>query len=128
MPVRQRSGRTVGRLESWTGVASVSWAFQPFDIPTFRPTTSSTSVFHAPHASQRPPHFGCSAPQSVQRNTECGLPTAGLYGRLARRVVVEAGVFLLEEQLHAAGGTVALLAHDQLRQAFDVLVRLRVHR
>src|SRR2546429_5178190 len=75
MPVRQRSGRTVGRLESWTGVASVSWAFQPFDIPTFRPTTSSTSVFHAPHASQRPPHFGCSAPQSVQRNTERALPT-----------------------------------------------------
>src|SRR5205807_367661 len=35
-----------------------------------RPTASSTSVFHAPHASQRPPHLGCSAPQSVQRNTE----------------------------------------------------------
>ncbi len=28
---------------------------------------SSTSVFHSPHASQRPAHFGCSAPHSVQR-------------------------------------------------------------
>src|SRR5437762_6462464 len=109
MPVRQRSGRTVGRLESWTGVASVSWAFQPFDIPTFRPTTSATSVFHAPHASQRPPHFGCSAPQSVQRNTERALPTTALRGRFARGVVVEAGVFLLEEQLHGPGGPVTLL-------------------
>src|SRR5438094_4699328 len=125
MPVRQRSGRTVGRLESWTGVASVSWAFQPFDIPTFRPTTSSTSVFHAPHASQRPPHFGCSAPQSLQRNTEWAPPpplaTAGLGRRLARRVVVEAGVLLLEEQLHGARGPVALLADDQLGEPLDAI-------
>src|SRR5881275_3784097 len=126
MPVRQRSGRTVGRLESWTGVASVSWAFQPFDIPTFRPTTSSTSVFHAPHASQRPPHFGCSAPQSVQRNTERALPTGGLGRRFARGVVVEARVFLLEEQLDGPCRAVALLAHDELRQALDGLVRLGV--
>src|SRR2546430_1782673 len=130
MPVRQRSGRTVGRLESWTGVASVSWAFQPFDIPTFRPTTSSTSVFHAPHASQRPPHFGCSAPQSVQRNTERVplLATAGLGGRLARRVVVEAGVLLLEEQPDRPGGAVALLADDQVGQSLDALVALGVDR
>src|SRR5213592_3815746 len=128
MPVRQRSGRTVGRLESWTGVASVSWAFQPFDIPTFRPTTSSTSVFHAPHASQRPPHFGCSAPQSVQRNTEPPLPlrTVEPRRRLARRVVVEARVFLLEEELHGPRGAVALFSDDELCEAFDVVVRLRV--
>src|SRR5207245_10793967 len=45
-----------------------------------RPTASSTSVFHAPHASQRPPHLGCSAPQSVQRNTEPPLATGGPRG------------------------------------------------
>src|SRR5438876_5860430 len=128
MPVRQRSGRTVGRLESWTGVASVSWAFQPFDIPTFRPTTSSTSVFHAPHASQRPPHFGCSAPQSVQRYTERALAMTDLRRRLARGVVVEAGVFLLEEQLHGPGGPVALLADDQVGQPLEALVGLEVDR
>src|SRR2546429_8945605 len=128
MPVRQRSGRTVGRLESWTGVASVSWAFQPFDIPTFRPTTSSTSVFHATHASQRPPHCGCSAPQSVQRNTERALPKTGLGGCLARRVVVEAGVLLLEDQLHGASEAVALLVNAALRQPLDALVGLGDHR
>src|SRR6266566_9494449 len=100
-PVRQRSLPTVGRLESWTGVAVVSC--QPSNRPTFRPTGSSIREFHAPHASHLPPHFGWSAPHSVHRNTEWALDTAGLDRRLARRVVVEARVFLLEVQLHAAG-------------------------
>ena len=30
-------------------------------------TRSSTIVFHAPHAEQRPVHWGPSAPQSPQR-------------------------------------------------------------
>src|SRR5881296_671081 len=94
--------------------------------PPVRPTGSSTSVFHAPHASQRPPHFGCSAPQSVQRNTEPALPTGGLGRRFARGVVVETRVFLLEEQLDGPRRAVALLAHDELRQALDGLVRLGV--
>src|SRR5574341_2275166 len=62
-PVRQRSLPTVGRLESWTGTAAVS--FQPSSRPTFFPRGSSTSEFHAPQLSQRPPHFGWSAPHSV---------------------------------------------------------------
>src|ERR1041384_5136409 len=94
--------------------------------PPVRPTASSTSVFHAPQESQRPAHFGCSAPQSVQRNTECALATARLGGRLARREVVEPRVFLLEEQPHRAGGPVALLADDQLRLTLDALVGLGV--
>src|SRR5437773_10921444 len=126
MPVRQRSGRTVGRLESWTGVASVSWAFQPFDIPTFRPTTSSTSLFHAPHASQRPPHFGCSAPQPVQRNTERALPTTGLGGCHPRRGGVEARGLLLEDELHGAGGADGLPAHAGPRHPRDGLAGLGV--
>src|SRR5947209_5988324 len=96
--------------------------------PRVQPTGSSTSVFHAPHASQRPPHLGCSAPQSVQRNTEPPLTTGGLGGRFARRVIVEARVFLLEEQPDGAGGAVALLAHDQLRDPLDAFVRLGVDR
>jgi hypothetical protein len=32
-----------------------------------RVAISSTSEFHSPHASQRPAHFGWSAPQFVQR-------------------------------------------------------------
>src|SRR5881409_2962154 len=94
--------------------------------PPVRPTASSTRVFHAPHASQRPPHLGCSAPQSVQRNTEPPLATGGLGGRFARRVIVEARVFLLEEQPDGSGGAVALLAHDQLRDPLDAFVRLGV--
>src|SRR5207244_1900341 len=93
-PVLHRATLLPATSESRTGGTLEGRPFPRSSFPTFRPTSSSTSVFHAPHASQRPPHFGCSAPQSVQRNTECGLPTAGLYGRLARRVVVEAGVFL----------------------------------
>src|SRR6266516_1309189 len=94
--------------------------------PLDRPTASSTSVFHAPQESQRPAHFGCSAPQSVQRNTECALATDRLGWRLARREVVEPRVFLLEEQLHGAGGPVALLPDDELRQALEALVGLGV--
>src|SRR5438046_8639674 len=94
--------------------------------PPERPTASSTSVFHAPQASQRPAHFGCSAPQSVQRNTECTLATDRLGRRLARREVVEPRVFLFEEQLHGAGGPVALLPDDELRHALEALVGLGV--
>src|SRR6266550_8578690 len=96
--------------------------------PAVRPTGSSTSVFHAPHASQRPPHLGWSAPQSVQRNTEPPLGTGGLGGRFARRVVIEAGVFLLEEQLDGSRGAVALLAHDELGHPLDAVVRLGIDR
>src|SRR5258708_4701055 len=92
----------------------------------WRPSGSSARVFHAPHASQRPAHFGCSAPQSVQRNTEWALATSRLGRRLARREVVEPRVFLLEEQLHRPGRAVALLADAQLGEPFDVFVGLRV--
>src|SRR3989442_12141603 len=79
-----------------------------------RPTASSTSVFQAPHASQRPPHLGCSAPQSVQRNTEPPLATGGLRGRLARRGVVEPREFVLEEQVDGSVLAVPRLAPARL--------------
>src|SRR5712692_1482033 len=126
-PVRQRSLPTVGRLESWTGTAVVS--FEPSNFPTFRPTTSATSAFHAPHASHFPPHLGWSVPHSVHRKTEWALDTAGLEGgSLARRVVVEARVFLLEVQLHGAGGAIALFPDDHLRNALDAIVCFGIHR
>src|SRR6266545_3285711 len=124
-PVFQRSTPPVGRLESWTGAVLVT--IRPSDRPTFRPTTSSTRVFQAPHASHLPAHFGCSAPQSVQRNTERALDTRGLR-RIARRVVVEAGEFLFEMQFHGPGRAVALFADDHLGDPLDALVGLGVHR
>src|SRR5436190_10963140 len=127
-PVCHRSNPTVPTADRRTGgLPDGTTCFLSARGPV-RPTTSSTSVFHAPHASQRPPHLGCSAPQSVQRNTEPPLATGGLGGRFARRVVVEARVFLLEEQLDGSGGAVALLAHDQLRDPLDAFVRLGVDR
>src|SRR5947208_15820522 len=102
-----RADRRTGGLPD--GVAPILSA-----RPPVRPTASSTSVFHAPHASQRPPHLGCSAPQSVQRNTDPPLATGGLRGCFARRVLVEARVFLLEEQPDGPGGTVAMLANVPL--------------
>src|SRR5437870_3951406 len=123
-PVCHRSNPTVPTADSRTG--GLPDGDGPRSGLPVRPTASSTSVFHAPHASQRPPHLGCSAPQSVQRNTEAPLTTRGLGGRLARRVVVKTGVFLLENQLDGPRGTVTLLAHDQLRQPLDAFVRLRV--
>src|SRR5207245_2527910 len=94
-----------------------------FPIPG-SPPTSTTDPGTIP-----PPPFGCSAPHSVQRNTERGPPlaTAGLGGRFPRRVIVEPRVLLLEEQLHGARGAVALLADDQLGESLDALVGLRVH-
>src|SRR2546422_1098458 len=126
-PVCHRSNPTVPTADSRTG------GLPDGDGPrsgrlSVRPTASSTSVFHAPHASQRPPHLGCSAPQSVQRNTEPPLGTLCSGRGLARCVVVEPRVFLFEEQLDGPGGTVALLAHDQLRDPLDALVRLGVGR
>src|SRR5256885_6669477 len=120
-PVRQRSGRTVARLESWTGATSPALAFQPSDLATDRPTASSTSVFHSPHASQRPAHFGWSAPHSVQRNTERALATVRLGRCVPQGAVVEPGEFALEVQRHEAGGAVALLTDEQLRQTLDVV-------
>src|SRR6266446_688906 len=128
-PVRQRAIPPPSTAARRTGGRAVSASDRLTALPPDRPIGSSTSVFHAPHDSQRPPHLGCSAPQSPQRNTERALAaTRYLGGRWARRVVVEASVFLLEEQLHGACGTVALLAHGQLRKSFDALVRLRVYR
>src|SRR3989454_1172767 len=120
-PVRQRSmpppctaDRRTGGLPDGGGVVLPA-------RPPVRPTASSTSVFHSPHASQRPAHFGCSAPHSVQRNTERALATARLGRRVPQGAVIEAGEFALEVQRHEAGGAVALLADEQLRQAFDVV-------
>src|SRR3977135_2831206 len=114
-------------LESWTGTAAVS--FQPSDRPTFFPIGSSISEFHAPQASHFPPHFGWSAPQSVQRKTDLPLDTASLERwRFAGRVVVEAGGLFLEVQLDHPRRTVALLADDHLRDAFDALVGLGIDR
>src|SRR6266566_7995365 len=87
--------------------------------PPVLPTGSSTSEFHAPHASHRPPHLGWSAPHSVHRKTDLPLDTPSLDrgGSLARRVVVEACVLFLEVQLHGARRAVALLADDHLGDA-----------
>src|SRR3989441_46577 len=125
-PVCHRSNPAAPTADSRTGGLPDGTGCFLSARPPVRPTASSTSVFHAPHASQRPPHLGCSAPQSVQRNTEAPLTTRGLGGRLARRVVVKAGVFLLENQLAGPRGPVALLAHDQPRQPLDAFVRLGV--
>src|SRR5206468_1688137 len=59
----------------------------------------------------------------VQRKTDLPLDT----GRsLARGVVVEPRVFLLEVQLHRSGRPVALLPDDHFGEAFDALVGLRI--
>src|SRR6266571_2293109 len=112
---RRTGGTPVGRY-----VLAVLPAFPPY-----RPAASSTRLFHAPQASQRPDHFGCSAPHSVQRNTERPLGIRAL-GHLAGRVVVEAGVFLFEVQLDRPGGTVALLADDHLGLPLDAVAGLGV--
>ena len=72
-PVRQRAisaPRDVGQADGRTGGCAPPARPTDPPAPTVSPTGSSASVFHAPHASQRPAHLGCSAPHSVQRNTE----------------------------------------------------------
>src|SRR5690348_3628152 len=125
-PVCQRCTAVVDKLERRTGRTSSGPRCHPRSPAAVRPRTSSTSEFHAPQASQRPPHFGCSAPHSLQRNTELPLATGRLGGGFAGRVIVEPRVLLLEEQLDRPGGPVALLPDDQFRDALDALVGLRI--
>src|SRR2546425_927634 len=124
-PVRQRTtpipSTADRRMGGWADRLSIGRSADPPIRRVVRPTASSTSVFHSPHASQRPAHFGCSAPHSVQRNTERALATARLGGCVPQGAVVEAGEFALEVQRHEAGGAVALLTDEQLRQALDVV-------
>src|SRR6266568_174834 len=129
-PVFQRSTSTPPRAHRRMGGRPDAAESLLTARPPDRPTASSASVFHAPHASHRPAHFGCSAPQSVQRKTERPLDTRRLLrgGSIARGIVVEPRVFLLEMQLDRAGRTVALLPDDDLGDPFDALVALRVHR
>src|SRR6266576_5577289 len=126
-PVGQRALTPVPTADRRTGGRADAADDLPARPPA-RPDASSTRVFHVPHASQRPAHFGCSAPHSVQRNTEWALDTDGLGRGLARRVVVEAGEFLLEIELRGSGRPAALLAHDHFGDALDALVGLGVDR
>src|SRR6266542_1496496 len=122
-PVRQRSTAAPATADSRMG----GWpdgALRSAD-PPIRPTGSSTNEFQAPHASHFPPHFGWSAPHSVQRNTDLPLDTDR---SLAGGVVVEAGEFLLEVQLHRPRRAIALLSDDHFGKALDALVRLGVDR
>src|SRR5689334_7545122 len=98
-------------------------------------TTSSASVFHSPHVSQRPCHFEYSAPHSAQRNAVLTLAmqlrsttaarqwtaSATRVNRCGRalRVVLEPREMLLEEQIHDARRTIALLADNDFRLAFQ---------
>src|SRR6266705_2585203 len=128
-PVRHRPTPPPSTADRRTGGLPVRSPDRPTARPPGRPVGSSTRVFQAPHASQRPPHLGCSAPHSLHRNTEPALAATGRLRRgVARRVVVEAGVLLLEKQLHGPGGPVALLPDGQLRQPLDAFVGLRIHR
>ena len=74
------------------------------------PSTSSTRLFHALHAGQRPAHFGWPAPHSVQRWTRRSLAMPATYGRgvteIARRRLGS-----VEAMLGAAGPGPAVMAH-----------------
>src|SRR4051812_22633572 len=122
-PVRQRSNGSVFNSDRRIGGLAVGSPDRTAE-PLNRPTASSISEFHVPHASHLPPHFGWSAPHSVQRNTERALDTR----RLACRVVVEAGELLLEVQLQVAGRPVALLTDEYFGDALDALVGLGIDR
>src|SRR5574342_1109963 len=125
IPVRQRPTSALSTADKGIGGLADGTIRLSGDPPIRRVASgSSTSVFHAPQASQRPAHLGCSAPQSVQRNNETGLGTDGPRRRIAVRPVVEARVLLFEIQLHRSRGTVALLADDQLGQSLDAVAVL----
>src|SRR6267143_2049686 len=127
-PVRHRSAAPTPMSDKRTGGRADGSGGPLTARPPERPTGSSLRVFHAPHASQRPAHLGCSAPQSAQRNTDRALAMLRSRRRLELRQVVEAGVFLLEVQLQGPRRPIALFADDELRQPFDAFIRFRVHR
>ncbi len=74
--------------------------------------TSSTSVFHVPQPSQRPAHFGCSSPHSVQRYTDRRLEDI-LLVRLLRREAVEPCALFVERELDGTRWAVTVLGEDE---------------
>src|SRR5882762_8919405 len=98
--------RSVSRIGAWPVRDGLT------ALPANRLTGSSLSVFHAPQASHRPAHFGCSAPQSVQRKTERPLDTRELWRDVSPGGIVESGEPLFEDQGNGASRSVALLADD----------------
>ena len=67
-PLTSRSRVAVTTLPPSANDALPAWRrAAPLAADGLAVATSSTSVFHSPHTSQRPAHLGCSAPHSVQR-------------------------------------------------------------
>jgi hypothetical protein len=69
----QRLGEKFRQIFPFVLALDQLWAIAPFlliekiGLGAAFAAISSTSVFHAPHTSQRPAHLGWSAPHSVQR-------------------------------------------------------------
>src|SRR6266487_3595730 len=87
-------------------------------------------AYSTPRSVFRCTDCGAEQPKWAGRKTERPLDTRRLLrrGGIARGVVVEPRVFLLEMQLDRAGRTVALLPDDDFGDSFNALVALRVHR
>jgi hypothetical protein len=72
MPVVRRGSRSAGPSRAWNSSLWDAFPPRPPGPPGPRPpgatlaTVSSTMVFHSPQDSQRPPHFGVTAPQDWQ--------------------------------------------------------------
>src|SRR5882672_7825711 len=123
-PVFQRATVAACISESRTGAAPDPARDGPSARRPIRPTASSTNVFHAPHASHLPAHFGCSAPPSVQRNTERPLDTGELWRQFSLAGVIESREPLFEDPRDGASRSVALLPDNQLGLSLDVVAVL----
>src|SRR5579863_1574023 len=76
MPVAQRGG---GSALPASPTNATRLPVAPFAAgPGRAAIASSTMLFHSPHASQRPAHFGATAPQLWQTNRDVGLANAAL--------------------------------------------------
>src|SRR5690606_8706577 len=84
------------------------------DLPVLFTATSSTRVFQAPHTSQRPAHFACSDPHSVQRYTlrACARIGAASPPQRSARHALEKRVLPVEEEIRGTDRTISLLEND----------------
>ena len=71
-PISTRGGVSTSEFRAMNSVFGprLVGVFSAFSAPGGALLASSTSVFHSPHASQRPAHLACTAPQAWQTKAE----------------------------------------------------------
>src|SRR3954470_19367543 len=109
----RRSVPSTSRRRTGRASAAARFTGAPAEAERLGADGSSTSVFHSRQAGHWPCQRGVSLPHSRQKKAVLVFATPSVLAP-ARRHALEQRELLAEEERHAAGGAVSLLADDQL--------------